>query len=40
MMQTYEQALSDNTQWASREGSMHFEGSGAVHETLKRVSRN
>ncbi len=37
-MQTYEQKLDADFDLALREGSMHFEGSNAVHNTLRRIS--
>jgi hypothetical protein len=36
---TYESRLDADLQWALREGSMHFEGSNAVHKTLQRLTR-
>ena len=36
-MTTYETQLNSDTQWALREGSMHFEGESAVHKTLRRI---
>ncbi|MBI1918617.1 MAG: nucleotidyl transferase AbiEii/AbiGii toxin family protein [Planctomycetes bacterium] len=38
-MITYEQRLDRDVWWAFKEGSMHFEKSNAVHETLKRIAR-
>ena len=37
-MQTYEEQLDANFDLAMREGSMHFEGSNAVHKTLLRIA--
>ncbi|MCG8584448.1 MAG: nucleotidyltransferase family protein [Pirellulales bacterium] len=39
-MHVYEQALAGDVQWAVREGSMHFEGTGAVHKTLEKFTRH
>ncbi|NOZ38820.1 MAG: nucleotidyl transferase AbiEii/AbiGii toxin family protein [Planctomycetes bacterium] len=36
-MITYETQLNNDLQWALHEGSMHFEGGSAVHETLRRI---
>jgi hypothetical protein len=36
---TYEQLLDRNREWALTEGSLFFEGRGAVQETLKRITR-
>lgn len=36
---TYESQLDADLQWALREGSMHFEGSNAVHKTLQRFTK-
>ena len=36
-MVTYEQLLDRDFDWALREGSMHFEGSSAVHKTLRNI---
>ena len=38
-MLTYEQQLDANTDWALREGSMHFESESAVHKTLRKITR-
>ncbi len=38
-MLTYEQKLSEDFQWALREGSMHFEERSAVHQALAKVAR-
>jgi hypothetical protein len=38
-MQTYENQLNADLQWALREGSMHFEGESAVHKTLRRICK-
>jgi hypothetical protein len=35
----YEQQLSRDPIWALKEGSMHFEGQGAVQQTLLRITR-
>src|SRR5689334_16290302 len=37
-MLTYEQKLDADFDLALREGSMHFEGSNAVHNTLRRIA--
>jgi hypothetical protein len=37
-MLTYEQKLDADFNLALREGSMHFEGSNAVHKTLRRIA--
>ncbi len=37
-MVTYEQLLDRDLDWALREGSMHFEGTSAVHKTLRRIA--
>jgi hypothetical protein len=37
-MLTYEEQLSQNLDWALREGSMHFEEGSAVHKTLRRLA--
>ncbi len=36
---TYEQQLDANLSWALKEGSLHFEGKNAVHETLQRITK-
>jgi hypothetical protein len=36
-MQTYEEQLNQNRQWAFQEGSMHFENESAVHKALNRI---
>lgn len=36
---TYEQLLNQDTEWALSEGSLFFEGRGAVQETLKRITK-
>src|SRR4051794_25227133 len=38
-MITYEQLLDQDLDWALREGSMHFDKSNAVHQTLRRITR-
>jgi hypothetical protein len=38
-MQTYEQLLDRDLEWAFREGSMHFEERNAVHQTLRKITR-
>jgi hypothetical protein len=38
-MVVYEQLLDRNTDWALREGSMHFEKESAVHKTLRQLAR-
>ena len=38
-MVTYEQLLDRDFDWALREGSMHFEGKNAVHQTLHQITR-
>jgi hypothetical protein len=38
-MQTYEQRLGRNLNWALREGSMHFEEKSAVHRTLQKITQ-
>src|SRR5438874_12025311 len=38
-MTTYEQLLDRDVWWAFKEGSMHFEKSSAVHETLRKITR-
>ncbi len=38
-MITYEQLLDQDLNWALREGSMHFDKSNAVHQTLRRITR-
>jgi hypothetical protein len=35
----YEEQLDRDPMWALREGSMYFERSGSVHETLQRIAR-
>jgi hypothetical protein len=37
-MQSYESHLNGDLTWALMEGSMHFEGTSAVHRTLKRLA--
>jgi hypothetical protein len=37
-MQQYESLLNGDLNWALMEGSMHFEGTSAVHRTLKRLA--
>jgi hypothetical protein len=39
-MQRYESQLNGNLNWALMEGSMHFEGTSAVHRTLKRLAHH
>ena len=36
-MQSYESQLNSDLNWALLEGSMHFEGTSAVHRTLERL---
>jgi hypothetical protein len=36
-MQSYESLLNGDLNWALLEGSMHFEGTSAVHRTLRRL---
>lgn len=38
-MLTYEQQLASDFELGLREGSMYFEGSGAVHKTLQRIAQ-
>jgi hypothetical protein len=38
-MITYEKQLSQNIEWALREGSMHFEEKSAVHSALEEIAR-
>jgi hypothetical protein len=38
-MSTYEQRLNQDLRWALREGSMHFDKSNTVHQTLQKVAR-
>jgi hypothetical protein len=38
-MITYEKQLSQNIEWALREGSIHFEEKSAVHSALKEIAR-
>lgn len=38
-MITYEKQLSQNIEWALREGSRHFEEKSAVHSALKEIAR-
>ena len=38
-MMTYETMLDRDFNWALREGSMHFEGGNAVHDTLHRIAK-
>jgi hypothetical protein len=38
-MPTYEELLDRETDWALREGSMHFEEKSAVHQTLRKIVR-
>lgn len=37
-MQSYESQLNGDLNWALIEGSMHFEGTSAVHRTLRRIT--
>jgi hypothetical protein len=37
-METYEQRLDRNFEWALREGSMHFEKGNAVHQALRKIT--
>ena len=39
-MLTYEEKLNRNTTWALEEGGMYFDRRSAVHETLRRLSKN
>ncbi len=39
MLQTYEQQLTSDQEWALAEGSKHFEEHSAVHATLRKVAR-
>jgi hypothetical protein len=38
-METYEQRLDRNFEWALREGSMHFEQGNAVHKALRKITK-
>jgi len=38
-METYEQRLDRNFEWALREGSMHFEKGNAVHKALRKITK-
>lgn len=38
-METYEQLLDRDLDWALREGSMHFEKESAVHRALRKITR-
>src|SRR5437762_12971202 len=38
-METYEQRLDRNFEWALREGSMHFEKGNAVHKALGKITK-
>jgi len=38
-METYEQRLDRNFEWALREGSMHFEKGNAVHQALRKITK-
>jgi hypothetical protein len=38
-METYEQRLDRNFEWALQEGSMHFEKGNAVHKALRKITR-
>jgi len=38
-METYEQLLNRNFEWALREGSMHFEKGNAVHKALRKITK-
>ena len=38
-METYEQRLDRNLDWALTEGSMHFEKGNAVHQALRKITR-
>ena len=38
-METYEQRLDRNFEWALQEGSMHFEQGNAVHKALRKITR-
>jgi hypothetical protein len=38
-METYEQQLDRNFEWALREGSMHFEKGNAVHKALRKITK-
>jgi hypothetical protein len=38
-METYEQRLDRNLEWALQEGGMHFEQGSAVHKALRKITR-
>jgi hypothetical protein len=38
-METYEQRLDRNFEWALQEGSMHFEKGNAVHQALRKITK-
>jgi hypothetical protein len=38
-METYEQQLDRNFEWALREGSMHFDKGNAVHNALRKITK-
>jgi hypothetical protein len=38
-METYEELLDRNLEWALREGSMHFEKESAVHKALRKIAK-
>src|SRR5437762_8029204 len=38
-MQTYEQRLDRDFDWALLEGSMHFEEKSAVHQAMRKIAR-
>jgi hypothetical protein len=38
-METYEQRLDRNFEWALQEGSMHFEQGNAVHKALRKITK-
>src|SRR4029077_17457772 len=39
VMETYEQRLDSNFEWALQEGSMHFEKGNAVHKALRKITK-
>src|SRR5260370_25476572 len=38
-METYEQRLDSNFEWALQEGSMHFDKGNAVHKALRKITQ-
>src|SRR5437879_9385353 len=38
-LETYEQRLDSNFEWALQEGSMHFEKGNAVHKALRKITK-